>query len=37
MPAPKCAALSHGRDDVGAVASFVGLVRADKTAGAGIA
>ena len=33
------AALSRGRDDVGAVASFVGLVRADKatdgTAGAG--
>jgi molybdopterin synthase catalytic subunit len=28
------AALSAGRDDVGAVASFVGLVRADKAAGA---
>ena len=28
------AALSAGRDDVGAVASFVGLVRADKTASA---
>ncbi|KAF0166099.1 MAG: moaE [Rhodocyclaceae bacterium] len=28
------AALSAGRDDVGAVASFVGLVRADKTVGA---
>ena len=28
------AALSVGRDDVGAVASFVGLVRADKAAGA---
>jgi len=27
------AALSAGRDDVGAVASFVGLVRADKAAG----
>ena len=27
-------ALSAGRDDVGAVASFVGLVRADKSAGA---
>ena len=27
------AALSTGREDVGAVASFVGLVRADKTAG----
>ena len=27
------AALSAGRDDVGAVASFVGLVRADKTGG----
>ena len=27
------AALSAGRDDVGAVASFVGLVRADKQAG----
>jgi molybdopterin synthase catalytic subunit len=33
------AALSAGRDDVGAVASFVGLVRADKaaTVGAGAA
>ena len=30
------AALSAGRDDVGAVASFVGLVRADKTVGAGV-
>ena len=29
------AALSAGRDDVGAVASFVGLVRADKQADAG--
>lgn len=29
------AALSAGREDVGAVASFVGLVRADKTAGVG--
>jgi len=29
------AALSAGRDDVGAVASFVGLVRADKAAGVG--
>ncbi|MCC7313124.1 MAG: molybdopterin synthase catalytic subunit MoaE [Sulfuritalea sp.] len=29
------AALSAGREDVGAVASFVGLVRADKQAGAG--
>jgi molybdopterin synthase catalytic subunit len=28
------AVLSAGRDDVGAVASFVGLVRADKAAGA---
>jgi molybdopterin synthase catalytic subunit len=28
------AALSAGRDDVGAVASFVGLVRADKSASA---
>ena len=28
-------ALSAGRDDVGAVASFVGLVRADKAAGVG--
>ena len=28
------AALSAGREDVGAVASFVGLVRADKQAGA---
>ncbi len=28
------AALSAGRDDVGALASFVGLVRADKTASA---
>ena len=27
------AALSRGRDDVGAVASFVGLVRADKATG----
>ncbi|MBK9019174.1 MAG: molybdopterin synthase catalytic subunit MoaE [Sulfuritalea sp.] len=27
------AALSAGRDDVGAVASFIGLVRADKAAG----
>jgi molybdopterin synthase catalytic subunit len=30
------AALSAGREDVGAVASFVGLVRADKGAGAGV-
>jgi molybdopterin synthase catalytic subunit len=29
------AALSAGRDDVGAVATFVGLVRADKLAGSG--
>ena len=29
------AALSAGRNDVGAVASFVGLVRADKVAGEG--
>jgi molybdopterin synthase catalytic subunit len=29
------AALSAGREDVGAVASFVGLVRADKAAGVG--
>jgi molybdopterin synthase catalytic subunit len=29
------AALSAGRDDVGAVASFVGLVRSDKTVGSG--
>ena len=29
------AALSAGREDVGAVASFVGLVRADKAAGRG--
>ncbi|MCX7155801.1 MAG: molybdopterin synthase catalytic subunit MoaE [Rhodocyclales bacterium] len=29
------AALSAGRDDVGAVASFVGLVRSDKKVGAG--
>lgn len=31
------AALSAGRSDVGAVASFVGLVRADKVAGEGSA
>jgi molybdopterin synthase catalytic subunit len=31
------AALSAGRDDVGAVASFVGLVRADKSATADVA
>ena len=31
------AALSAGREDVGAVASFVGLVRADKAAGASAA
>jgi molybdopterin synthase catalytic subunit len=30
------AALSAGRDDVGAVASFVGLVRADKAAEVGV-
>ncbi len=30
------AALSAGRDNVGAVASFVGLVRADKAAGANV-
>ncbi|MDP2135119.1 MAG: molybdopterin synthase catalytic subunit MoaE [Sulfuritalea sp.] len=30
------AALSAGRDDVGAVASFVGLVRADKAAPSGV-
>lgn len=31
------AALSSGREEVGAVASFVGLVRADKVQGAGAA
>ena len=30
-PGAEIAALSAGRDDVGAVASFVGLVRADKS------
>ena len=33
-PGAEIAALSAGRDDVGAVASFVGLVRADTSAGA---
>ena len=32
-PGVEMAALSAGRDDVGAVASFVGLVRADKLGG----
>ena len=32
-PGMEIAAVSAGRDDVGAVASFVGLVRADKAAG----
>ena len=35
-PGAEIAAISRGRDDVGAVASFVGLVRADKATGAGV-
>ncbi|MBK8119010.1 MAG: molybdopterin synthase catalytic subunit MoaE [Sulfuritalea sp.] len=35
-PGAEIAALSLGRDDVGAVASFVGLVRADKVADGGV-
>jgi molybdopterin synthase catalytic subunit len=34
-PGAEIAALSARRDDVGAVASFVGLVRSDKAVGAG--
>ncbi len=33
-PGAEIAAISRGRDDVGALASFVGLVRADKAADA---
>ena len=34
-PGAECAAISRGRTDIGAVASFVGLVR-DSNDGAGI-